>query len=112
MSKGNIPNKPIIGVIQESYGYCIDGEYCSGYKEYGVKVTEYWKTGELKNTAKEVITRNNIYYRYTKQNGWRQYNKIYKQFTVKSYTGSSLHFEPNIEEDKSKNYSKVNLGDW
>ena len=112
MCKCNITNKPIIGVIKESYRFCIDGEYCSGYREYGVKVTEYWKTGKLKNTAKEVITNNNIYYRYTKQNGWRQYDKIYKKFRVKNYTGSSLDFEPNIEEDKSKTYYKVNLGHW
>ena len=46
--------KPNNGVIQETYGYSLDGEYCSGSREYDVVVTDWWKSGDLKNTAAPV----------------------------------------------------------
>ena len=104
--------KPTKGIIQESYHYAIDGEFCSGYKEHNVIVTEWWKTGDLKNKAKELKTFNNNYYRHTKLNGWREYYKDCKQFKEKRYTGTSLYFVPEIQADTSKEYNKVNLGDW
>ena len=47
----------------------MDGEYCSGNNEHNVEVTEWWKTGTLKNIPKEVKTSNNTFFRHTKQNG-------------------------------------------
>ena len=91
--------KPNNGVIKETYSYSLDGEYYSGSREYDVVVTDWWKSGDLKNTAKEVKINDNFHYRHTKQNGWRKYDKIYKSFTIKKYTGSTIHFEPNIEVD-------------
>lgn len=102
------------GIISESYQYSMDGEYCSGYKEFDVTVTEYWKTGELKNYPKEVkIKDTNKYYRMTKQHGWRIYYKIDKTFDKRnSYIGGYSTFIPNVNVDYSKSYNKVNLGDW
>lgn len=91
----NNPNK---GVIRVSYSFSMDGEYFSGINEYNVIVTEWWKTGYLKNTAKEVKTANYLYYRYTKQNGWRKYDKIYKKFEENRYTGKSIKFVPDIQD--------------
>ena len=83
--------KPISGTIQESYSYSMDGEDFSGYDEYKFTVTEWWKTGSLKNTAREVKSVNYLYYRHTKQNGWRKYDKF--------YTGTSINFVPKIQAD-------------
>ena len=94
------PLKITRGVIQESYHFTMDGEYCSGNNEHNVEVTEWWKTGTLKNSPKEVKTSNNIFYRHTKQNGWREYYKESKKFKVNRYTGTNVIFIPN---------NKVNL---
>ena len=100
------------GVMCESYRFAIDGEFCSGYKEFDVIVTNYWKTGTLKNQPKEVKTSNEKYYRYTKQNGWRQYDMYSKKYYDKRGTSTMYSFKPNINSDYTKNYNKVNLGSW
>lgn len=103
------------GIIKESYNFTMDGEYCSGYKEYNVEVTERWKTGELKNTPKELKTIDKSYikfFRHTKQNGWREYYKDSKKFKVNSYTGTYLTFVPNIDTNNNNDYFNVNLGGW
>ena len=102
--------KPTCGTIQESYAYSMDGEDFSGYDEYEVIVTEWWKTGDSKNTAREVKTVNYLYYRHTKQNGWRKYDKFYKEFRDKHFTGTSIIFVPKIQDDNSNTLHKVNLG--
>ena len=104
--------KPTNGIIQESYSYSMDGEYSSGYNEYEVSVSDWWNTGNLKNTAKEVKTVNDLYYRHTKQNGWRKYDKFSKKFRDKHFTGTSINFVPSIQVDTSKTFNKVNLGGW
>ena len=104
--------KPTSGIIQESYTFVMDGEYCSGYNEYKVSVNEWWKTGDIKHTAKEVHTVNNIYYRHTKHNGWRKYNKFTKKFIENRYTGKTIIFVSGIQVDNSKTFNKVNLGSW
>ena len=105
-----IKPKPTTGTINKSYNYSMDGENFSGYDEYEVIVTEWWKTGYLKNTAKEVKTYNNNYYRYTKQNGWRKYDKFYKTFSDNHYTGTIIKFSPEIQGDNSNTFNKVSLG--
>ena len=100
------------GIIFETYQYSLDGEYSSGYNEVDVGITDYWKTGELKNTAKEVKVKNkNLYYRMTKTYGWRKYNKLDKIFNNKNkYIGGYTTFRPNIQSKPSSNYNNVNLG--
>jgi hypothetical protein len=100
------------GTITKSYQFAMDGEFSSGYNELDVIVTEYWKTGELKNTAKEVKTPNGTYYRCTKQNGWRQYNKESKSFRENRYTGTYISFIPGTTANKDNRWNKVNLGSW
>jgi hypothetical protein len=102
------------GIICETYQYSLDGEYSSGYNEIDVEITEYWKTGELKNTAKEVRVKNkNIYYRMTKAYGWRVYYKLDKRFDNKNkYIGGYTTFIPNTRAKPSNNYSNINLGSW
>ena len=112
MDPKELPLKITKGIIQDSYHFTMDGEYCSGYKEYNVEVTEWWKTGALKNIPKEVKTSDNKFFRHTKQNGWREYYKEYKSFKVKRYTGTILNFIPYINTNNSYDYTKVNLGDW
>lgn len=112
METKETPLKITRGLIQESYHFTMDGEYCSGYKEYNVEVTEWWKTGALKNIPKEVKTSKNKFFRHTKQNGWREYYKESKSFKVNRYTGTSVGFTPNITTDNSNDYNKVNLGNW
>ena len=107
---------PNFGVITESYHYAMDGEYCSGYKEHNVTVTEYYKTGEFKGLPKEVKTNSNRYYKFTKKNGWRQYykneqNPAYR-YKENKYTGTTMSFIPNINANYSREFNKVNLGDW
>ena len=104
-----------IGVIKESYHFNMDGEYFSGYKEYNVVVTEYWKTGELKALPKEVKstdTYNYKLFRHTKQKGWREYYKQTKKFKENRYTGTSVSFSPTITTNNLNEYNKVNLGHW
>lgn len=100
------------GTINEYYNFAMDGEYCSGYTEKNVIVTETWKSGEYKGKAKEVKTDNNLYYRHTKENGWRKYCKIYKKFTTKKYTGSSINFTLNRIAEEKNQYNRVNLGSY
>tara|TARA_B110000238_G_C16018497_1_gene392121 strand:+ start:76 stop:357 length:282 start_codon:yes stop_codon:yes gene_type:complete len=84
---------PTRGIIHETYSFALDGEYSSGHNEHKVTVIEWWKSGELKNKAKEVkVDENNTYFRHTKKNGWRKYNKSNKTFRPKIYTGTSLWF--------------------
>lgn len=102
------------GKISRSYKYAIDGEYCSGYSEYDAEVTDYWKTGDLKNKPKEVkLLNSTTYYRYTKKNSWRIYCKQTKKYdNSHSYLGGYIQFIPNETANSSNNYNKVNLGSW
>jgi len=104
--------KTISGIISESYNFAMDGEFCSGYKEYDVKVTQYWKgVGEYQNMAKEVMYRNTCF-RHSKMNGWRYYDKDSKRFIEKRGIGLSLTFIPNEISNHNSEYNRVNLGDW
>lgn len=109
-------DKPTYGIITESYHYAIDGEFCSGYKEHNVKVTEYYKTGELKDYPKEVKTAINRYYKFTKKYGWREFYKNEPnpahRYKNNTYTGTTMSFIPNVNTDYSKEYNRVNLGSW
>ena len=103
------------GVIRESYHFTMDGEYCSGYKEHNVEVTEWWKSGTLTKSPKEVKTIGSlytIYFRHTKQNGWRHYDKYTKTFKLNIYTGKSVSFISNINTNNRNDYNTVNLGHW
>jgi len=105
-------SKNSFGVITEYYQYSMDGEFCSGYKEYDVRVTKWWGKGHNFNKAKEVITLNNICFRQTTANGWRKYDKISKTYYNKSYTGTNFTFIPNRNANNQTNYNRVNLGSW
>jgi len=110
MSKSN-SNKCTHGVIKTSYRFAMDGEFCSGYNEYNVLVQEWWgKSGNY--LPKEVKTLDGTYYRETKKSGWRKYNKSDKTFYQNGYTGTTIQFLENGEENKNKVWNKVNLGDW
>lgn len=104
-------SKPTNGVVSESYHYAIDGEYYSGYIEYNVVVTDWWKTGDKKNTAKEVRV-GTRYYRETVTNGWRVYYKEEKTYKSNRYTGTQIVFTPNITTSGDDNWNNVNLGSW
>ena len=105
------------GIIQISYRYAIDGEYCSGYSEYDVEVTEYWGNSHIyKDQPKEVkeLTDGNgleQYYRQTLKNGWRKYNKLRTpKYEENRYIGQKISFVPNKKANYEKNYSNISLG--
>ena len=108
----NTDSLPKFGIIKVSNQYCIDGEYCSGYKEYNVDILEYWKSGIRKNQAKEVKTFNNKYFRETTKSGWREYYKKSKEFRNVCGIGQCISFEPNMTTNGEYNYNRVNLGGW
>ena len=98
------------GIIVDRYSFAIDGEYCSGTREYDVKVTDYWsKTNkDFSNSPKEVVSENNVYYRQTKLNGWRKYNKDIKKF--EEYYIGGYSFIPNKNANSENNCSKIRFG--
>lgn len=104
-------DKPISGIISESYHYVIDGEFCSGSKEYNVIVTQWWGKGDYHNKAKEVICGNTCF-RNSKMKGWRYYDKHSKKFMEKRGIGLNLNFIPNETSNHSSDYNRVNLGTW
>jgi len=99
--------KQTFGKIIIRTSYAMDGEYFKSINEYNVIVTNWWGKGEFCNQAKEVKM-NDIYYRQTKKNGWREYNKLrtprYIQNTIKQIT-----FIPNKYADISNNMSSISL---
>ena len=99
--------KPTFGKIIIRTSYAMDGEYFKSLNEYNVLVTEWWGKGDFHNKAKEVQN-NEIYYRETKKNGWREYNKLntpkYNNNTIRQIT-----FVPNMYADASNNMSSISL---
>ena len=109
-------DKPKYGIITESYHFALDGEFCSGYREHNVTVYEYYKTGDLKDFPKEVKTAINRIYKFTKKNGWREFDKNEKnprlRYKNNTYTNTIINFIPNQSTDYSNEYHRVNLGQW
>jgi hypothetical protein len=61
-------------------GYISGGPAFAGASNIPVTITQYWKSGIHLNLAREVVDQNNIYYRHTAKNGWREYDKENKTY--------------------------------
>ena len=62
------------------HGYISGGPAYAGASNTPVTITQYWKSGVYLNLPREVVDKNNIYYRHTSKKGWREYNKETKTY--------------------------------
>jgi hypothetical protein len=77
------------GKLCVSYGFSMDGECFSGEYNYDVTVTKRFRKD---NRPREVLREDGVYFRYTKKNGWREYNHLEKKYRDYRGTGTRINF--------------------